>query len=355
MKKTFFAFLLLFAAALAVFAGEPSFIEEGKEAAKKADLAFLWASDVHYQPQDNHGSSRELIESIVEAANGMGVAFSAVTGDLVHGHYPRNIYLENLSDVRSFLDGALAPVLPVMGNHDDNRYFVYKRVEKGDGFLDMNETVPKEDFYRTILKGHEDEFVRDPKNPYGGWYYKDFTKAKVRVIMLNSIDMPYIPAGRFKYYGGYSEAQLQWLANKALKFSKKGWGVIVMCHIDYGSQTIGNWDMPQNSEIVEGILEAFAKKEAGTFYSQVEGMEAKVKYNFRNNRSCEFIGSFAGHKHKNLSEYVNGTPHVLISNVFREGTGGFDLVLIDRKKRTVVTKRCIGGAAEPSLDRAFVY
>ncbi|MBR4748741.1 MAG: metallophosphoesterase [Abditibacteriota bacterium] len=357
MKKLFALLAAVLALSVAAFSADAAFTEAAKKASAGADLVFVWGSDVHYQPQDNHGVSREMMEEFVSAAHETGAAFAAITGDLFHGHFDKDTGLGNLAELCTFFEDCRVPVMFTQGNHDDNRYYVYKTRNPDDTF-DMGQVINKEDIYRIVLKGREKDFVTDPKNPYGGWYYKDFTKAKIRVIMLNCIDMPHIPdypVNRFKYYGGYSSDQLNWLAGKALRFSKKGWGVIVMTHIDYASQAIGNWAMPINSEIVEGLLQAFAKQEAGTFYSFEEGMEAKVKYNFRHNSSHEYIAAFAGHKHKNLSESVNGVPHVLISNFFRDQEGGFDLVAIDRKKRLVTTVRCQRGAAAPGLDRVFAY
>ncbi|MBQ9359048.1 MAG: metallophosphoesterase [Abditibacteriota bacterium] len=357
MKKLLALLTAVFVLAAAAFSADSAFIEAAKSSAAKADLAFMWASDVHHQPQDNHGVDREMIKEFTGAAAETGAAFVAVTGDLFHGQFNRDIGLANLAALCSFFEDCKVPVMITMGNHDDNRYFVYKN-RNADGTFDMGQVVYKEDIFQIVFKDREKDFVRDPKNPDGGWYYKDYTKAKIRVIMLNCIDMPHIPdypVNRFRYYGGFSDDQLNWLANKALKFSKKGWGVIVMTHIDFASPTIGNWSMPVNSDIVEGLLQAFAKKEAGTFYSFEEGMEARVKFNFRHNKSNEYIAAFAGHKHKNLSEYVSGVPHVLISNMFRPETGGFDLVTIDRKKRMIGLMRCVGGTRAPDLDREFAY
>jgi 3',5'-cyclic AMP phosphodiesterase CpdA len=284
-----------------------------------------------------------------------------ITGDLVHGNKGRESQLKNLTELRGWLDGCKMPVMPAMGNHDDGSWFIRRSMDNSEG-VGIGELVPRQDFFGAIFKGHESEFRTDPREPLGGWYYKDFTKAKIRVIVLNVIDIPYIPEGNgLKYYGqwnyGFRQEQLDWLANKALKFSKKGWGVIVMTHIDYGSlylSAIGSEPgvIPANSRIVEGLLEAFVKKEAGAFYSDTEDFEAKVKYNFRRNGSNEFIASFSGHRHKNLSEYVAGVPHVLISNIFNSGAGGFDLVAVDRKRHTISTKRYFKGYA-PELDRSF--
>ncbi|MBO4548380.1 MAG: metallophosphoesterase, partial [Abditibacteriota bacterium] len=347
MKKLFALLAAVLILSAAAFSADAAFSEAAKKAAARADLVFVWGSDVHYQPQDNHGVSRDMIEEFVSAAHETGAAFAAVTGDLYHGHYDKATSLGNLAELCTFFEGCRVPVMMTQGNHDDNRYYVYKTRNPDDTF-DMGQVINKEDIFRIVLKGREKDFVTDPANPYGGWYYKDFTKAKIRVIMLNCIDVPHIPdypVNRFKYYGGFGSDQLNWLASKALKFSKKGWGVIVMTHIDYASPEIGNWAMPVNCEIVEGLLEAFAKQEAGTFYSFEEGMEARVKYNFRHNRSNEYIGAFAGHKHKNLSDSVSGVPHILVANMFNASAGGFDLVTIDRKKRLINTFRCRQGAA----------
>ncbi|MBP5274488.1 MAG: metallophosphoesterase [Abditibacteriota bacterium] len=357
MKKLAIVLALALALGTALYAS--GFTDFGKAAAKKADLAFLWASDTHHQAETGHGAQKDLMDSFVSEANETGVDFAALTGDLVHGNKGRKSQLGNLAELRDWLDGCKMPVMPAMGNHDDGSWYIKKNLDKGTA-VGLGELVPKEDFFGTILKGHEGEFKTDPKNPYGGWYYKDFTKAKIRVIVLNVIDIPYIPdGGGLKYYGqwnyGFRQEQLDWLANKALKFSKKGWGVIVMTHMDYGSEYLGSKTMPVNSRIVEGLLEAFAKKEAGAFYSDTEDFEAKVKYNFRHNGSNEFIASFAGHRHNHYSEYVAGVPHVVIGNLFNPASGGFYLVTVDRKKRRISAFKCFNGAAAPEFDRVFGY
>ena len=59
MKKLF-AVLLAVLWAGALFGADPAFIEEGKAAAQKADLAFLWASDTHHQAETGHGPRKSL-------------------------------------------------------------------------------------------------------------------------------------------------------------------------------------------------------------------------------------------------------------------------------------------------------
>ncbi len=360
MKKPLLI-LALILAAFSAYASEASFIEEGREAARKADLAFLWGSDTHHQSEGSYGAQKGLIDEFVSVANGIGVDYTAITGDIVNGYYNRESQERNLSEIREWLDGCKMPVMLTMGNHDDNGWFISGQASvKEIGSLD--ELFPKEDFFKVALRGHEKEFVRDPKNPYGGWYYKDFTKAKIRVIMLNSIDIPYIPKDKgLKYYGqwhyGFCEAQLQWLANKALRFSKKGWGVIVMTHNDYSSseKIFDRVMRPVNGDIVEDLLEAFEKKGSGTFVSEVEDHNATVKYDFRRNASNEFIASFAGHRHGDIYDYVKGTPHILIAGIFDKQKGGFDLVTVNRKKRTISTRRYLNGEASPERNREFLY
>ncbi len=361
MKKLLASLALLLAISAALYA-ETDFTEIGRKAAQKADLAFMWGSDTHHQAKGNYGVPKSLIDEFVRESNDIGVAFTALTGDLVNGYYDRANQEKDLTELREWLSGCKMPVMLTMGNHDDNAWFISGQASvKEIGSID--ELFPKEDFYKVAFGGTEKDFVRDPKNPYGGWFYKDFTKAKIRVIMLNSIDIPYIPKDKgLKYYGqwhyGFCNDQLNWLANKALRFSKPGWGVIIMTHNDFSPASSKLFDgvmEPVNSDMIRGILNAFQKKEMGTLESAAEDHEAKIKYNFRNNKSSEFIAVFAGHRHGNLYEYIDGKPHILIGGIFDKNKGGFDLVTIDRKKKTISTRRFLNGKAAPEFNRAFLY
>ncbi|MBO4548379.1 MAG: hypothetical protein J5758_04105, partial [Abditibacteriota bacterium] len=219
----------------------------------------------------------------------------------------------------------------------------------------------KEDLFSLVFGALQNDFVRDPKNPFGGWYYKDFSRAKVRVIMLNSADVPYIPAAEgLKYYGQWTYAfrqeQLEWLANKALRFGKKGWGVIIMSHVTFvPAPARPDRTLPINHELVSELVEAFRTGGRGTLRSDREDFRVRVAYNFGHNLSRDYIASFAGHTHNNECDYLGGSPRLIVGNMFNKKHGGYDLVTIDRKRRRIGLMKCLGGETAPEWSRTYAY
>ena len=358
MKKL--CLLLAALLCLGVCAAGAPFDEAARKEAQKADLAFIWASDAHHQKSTGKGARFELIDAFVRSAGAAGAAFAAITGDLVNGGYNKAGQTEDILELCSWLKPCPVPVMLGMGNHDDNSWFVSGRATVKE-IGSPGELMPKEDFYRLIFGDGDTDFVRDPENPYGGWFYKDFSKARIRVIMLNSADVPYIPAEEgLKYYGqwhyAFRQEQLRWLANKALRFGKRGWGVIIMSHVTFvPAPSRPDRTMPVNYELVNELIEAFKTGGRGTLVSRVEDHEVRVRYNFGRNLSRDYIASFAGHTHNNECDYLGGSPRIIIGNMFNRNRGGYDLVTVDRKKRTISLMRCIEGETAPQWNRAFRY
>ena len=114
--------------------------------------------------------------------------------------------------------------------------------------------------------------------------YLDLPTSKVRMIALNSIDIPYssgtdgkcpyLDAPYNQYLGGqhtfgYQQAQLDWLANTALKLPDTGWQVMLFQHHpmlnSFSKRANTDSDYQRfNYDVLEGILNAFQQ---GTSYT----------------------------------------------------------------------------------------
>src|SRR5690606_18459971 len=114
-----------------------------------------------------------------------------------------------------------SPVLINQGDHDNGRY-------RSDNRVITEEELKKD--YRTakLLAGE----VRNGDSIY---CYKDFPESKIRVVIINTNDVPYIldnGVPRYKQLNtlGLRHEQLNWLANKALQLPFNDWHVIVFGH-----------------------------------------------------------------------------------------------------------------------------
>ena len=166
---------------------------------------------------------------------------------------------------------------------------------------------------------------------------------------------------------GYSNDQLEWLANTALKI-ESDWSVIVLTHdapveMNYNSASIEN-----NPQQLIQILEAFKN---GTS-TKITYTDTKHNGTFSVNVTTSFsgkgtiIGVFAGHAHCDDMKKVNGINYVQIVSAYidvvNERSGyknrpafsskayAFDIGIVDTENRTLKLKRIGYGA-----DRAINY
>ena len=71
----------------------------------------------------------------------------------------------------------------------------------------------------------EEKSVFDDDNPFGGYYYKDYNMAKIRVIVLNTTDTYFRGTEGEPIISPFTQLvqqkQLDWLSTRALNFSDK--------------------------------------------------------------------------------------------------------------------------------------
>ena len=128
------------------------------------------------------------------------------------------------------------------GNHDRNI---------------VNPILSKKAFYNGVYRQTvSDDVVWGSKE--NAYFYRDFQKFKIRVIVLNVYENTYINSVYDENKVGYSNAQLEWLANIALQLDED-WAVIVLTH-DSPAEMRYNGAINQNNpaQLIE-ILESFKK------------------------------------------------------------------------------------------------
>ena len=198
------------------------------------------------------------------------------------------------------------------------------------------------------------------------YFYKDLADKKVRVIGLNSSDMPWITDTQGNYVhnrleeAGFSVTQLKWLANVALKLPDNSWQVVFFFHHPLSTSTF------YNAQALIDIIKAF--KNGGSVVinrSDVDDMQiVGLKADFTTQGAGTVIGVFNGHYHADSQDLttLNGTPIVITDASLSNSIGEqlkrrntpnedcWETISIDTNARTIHCYRFGRGA-----DREFNY
>ena len=198
------------------------------------------------------------------------------------------------------------------------------------------------------------------------YFYKDLPDKKVRVIGLNSSDMPWTvdDSGNYKHNrleeAGFSVTQLKWLVDVALKLPDNSWQVVFFFHHPLSTGSF------YNAQALIDIIKAF--KNGGSVVinrSDVDDMQiVGLKADFTTQGAGTVIGVFNGHYHADSQDLttLNGTPIVITDASLSNSIGEqlerrntvnedcWETISIDTNARTIHCYRFGRGS-----DREFNY
>ena len=228
--------------------------------------------------------------------------------------------------------GLKIPFYATRGNHDCNA-----KCRTPEGRPDNSQIITDRQYYdifsplsHTSRFHHPEGVVTDPDNPYGNYYYIDFERQRIRLIVLNNYDRDSLETA------GYHGQQMRWFAEQALDFRSKDdasdWGFIILGHavtIDYSHNPITR------------LLHAYVRgqdifdSDAGVTYSR----------HFSLRPTARFIGFIYGHYHED--NYTNWDGYNLISLTRGYATGSevnrdnvsFDHFVINTRTKTIEERR----------------
>jgi len=285
-------------------------------------------------------------------------------GDNINGYYGKNQKLTETRQVTSDLYGRVShktDVFFMLGNHDTGN---------GQNGNSTPTTVVSEyqlkNYYLSKSKAFGE--TRNNDSLYG---FKDYADYKIRVIWLNSFDLPWTlkSDGTYQYdfltTSGYQGEQLEWLAKSALKLESNDWHVMIFTHCPLPNTfevAAGQSPLTQiNSDILISIINAFQK---GTSLNvSYPSRELPVSFNvdFTSQGSSVVIGLFSGHIHKDGQMVYNDINCVETScSLCHNGDTGrvartltedcWDVFSINKSTRTINAHRFGYGS-----DRAITY
>lgn len=188
-----------------------------------------------------------------------------------------------VKDLNTALKRLQIPRISCKGNHDDGSINAY--YGESDHTYKLAYIMQDADYYTRFFKHNANKERIILSDPAAGLTaYLDLPTSKIRMIFLNSIDIPYQADsdGNCPYIGspynqylcgqhtfGYQQTQLDWLANTALKLPDSDWQVMIFQHhpmlnnFSKYANTASDYQR-FNYDVLEGILDAF---QHGTTYT----------------------------------------------------------------------------------------
>lgn len=274
----------------------------------------------------------------------------------------------NVKELQDFFttasSSATIPAFILKGNHDQN-YHASK------GYKDPSLIISDAEWasmYKNAVRDYG-----EIRNGDSNYFYKDFSDKKVRLIGLDSYDLPEVVAdGANKFYrfdtSGFQQDQLDWLANTALKVPD-GTTVVITSHhpIDGTLDTVTG---VINHDVLLQILNDFVAGKSGSVSGTNSDVPVSVTYSF--NGTGLIAGVLSGHRHLDSNVTKNGinfietrcSSSVLDAMIKKDrwddaGTpleDAFDIVSIDTTAKTIDLKR-VGAGSEDAryATRHFNY
>lgn len=330
------------------------FSREIKDIQTPDTFSILYASDIHYiRKYATYVPAYYKVKEMVDFSKYAGFDLLAINGDIVDGNTTLKRQKRDLYDIVSLVREAKTTAVAVTnGNHDDCSWYAYK---KG---LGIEETITHEMWYSYVVNPIRVQYPIhiDENNKAGGYYYIDYPLQKIRVISLNTSDIPYVLnedgtlikeyCGQYSF--GLSEKQLVWLSN-SLKFTNEGWSVLFISH-SFLLEGISGREKIRNGNLAWEIILGYLNKKKGVVKNSEKYFEAEVFYDFTENKSNDILPYLYGHTHKDIQIVQDGIIGISRKNILgnsnkdwdspsEEIDGGWDCIIIDKLKRILHIRR----------------
>lgn len=323
--------------------------------------SFAFISDTHWG--DNAKNSPALLYAICQSCN---IPVILHGGDVTTGAAgeSESMVVNTLMEETSAFRPLHERLLRAEGNHDAN----YSDSANYDSTVNIGR------FYNAFFRWQNGNVKIHPSSN-GRYAYMDDTLGRVRYISLNHHDLEPSEASLHKWtHYSYSNAQLDWLANTALKGLDDGWVVVIMTHEKAWGGAGYRW--------LASIVKSFNNKKSSAIYPYGEGQatinanvsgswedgttwERSVTYDHTNDKGS-IIFTIHGHDHVDSIETIepySRIPECATANDSMNVTSGaptkvrgtdteqlFDVLTINKRTRKVNITRIGAGT-----DRWFTY
>lgn len=271
--------------AYSLFDDLQSYASKIQDAQSPTTLTLAMMSDAHYC-KDQNGADQILDTANTMALLSRYVHVDAIAnlGDYVRGDEVKSTTRDDLSRLLvNTQQNANCPVFHIRGNHDDNGWHSYA-TDGNPGTRKTDEMFNDHEWYQWVFGHTVKDVVTDPAKPHGGYGYYDHEASKIRVFLLNSVDIPYIVEedGTYRYNSyqccALSNEQLNFVAN-SLQFADKqnpnDWAAMFLMHIPLDTTAANGYRFGGPHALVRGgvqmlcIIDAYRKGISYSFSGSV--------------------------------------------------------------------------------------
>lgn len=277
----------------------PQVIERASNLQNEKTVDLIFITDLHHQVGGNMLQAAAVVRKLTESVS----LDCIVSGGDMSMNGVKSDVLQSQREIMSELAVAKCPILPVIGNHDDNTIHDFHNHPNS-----VDNVIFPGEAYEEFFCGLNETVSFDKGNVHGLYYYYEIPAKKTRVIILNCIDIPYQQTenGNLKYNGqwqyAFSDKQLNWVAHTALDFSskpdKEKWSVIFFSHIAILQEGVYGADNDiANGEVMWEIIKGYKN---GTSYSSAPtsgDFASSVNVDYSGQGQGSVVACFFGHVH----------------------------------------------------------
>lgn len=324
------------------------------------NFSIVLCSDVHYLSDNKYGSINVTNAVINELDKDFHFDAIVNNGDnILYGTKFKERGLFALSKVFDHIDTDR--LVYTVGNHDFN------------SVADNGVTTNTSDWIITDneLTSLINRKVKATNRPNGKlYYYRDYTDKKVRVIVLNTMDIPFEfnSDNTIKYdpvnVHGIRQAQFDWLINEALNVADDDWKIVICMHVGLYTSSEGfpgNTDTLNNKVGLKNVLSAFNSKGSYSFDNtsgEYNGIFQVSLNGSMANKKGKIVAVLSGHAHEDGYTNADGFNAIQITCSYPYTTRqprtldefAIDAIIFDDSEQKVKITRFGSGS-----DREYNY
>nr|WP_153494297.1 metallophosphoesterase [Companilactobacillus mishanensis] len=250
--------------------------------------------------------ARHIVEAN-KACDDLPIDLNVNLGDMIDGSDKPEISRGLLEFAVENYQNSKHSFYVLEGNHDENDKYDEHRFISSASFN-------RDDYYQLVTKKVFDQPEISRLNSVSkiGW----FDKGSVRVIFLNTSDIPYILNGNTKKYDfkkvrGVREQQLEDLITVLEKTVDKR--VVVFGHANLISPS-GRSALNFNGDLVQKVFTSFNNKESGLLKNELTGdFGVNLHYDFNDTGISQISNYICGHMHYEKYYKVGGINHIILN------------------------------------------
>ena len=272
-----------------------------------ADLRLIAFADPHSFDENKYRKYNDLLSSgCIDSIVGLGDYQS-------YSVHERAATISNITKALSHA-GRTPNCLYAIGNHD------IAFTSPNSGAVTQDTVLTKREMHDCLGRHLNGVAHFNDADPYGGYYYVDYTAAKIRLVVINTSDI-YEADGSLAYK--YTESvmiqqpQVTWFVNDALDFSDKTdpskWSVLVCCHsafirtmfTDILTAVKNGTDLSKTWTFTRRLL-----NDGTTTVDQSNPVSISASKEFSNQGAVDVVGVLYGHDHHDITTMSSGIPFV---------------------------------------------